>query len=783
MRYQAPATLLVLIAASLSACAPAPPPQQVAPVAGVAAEVDWSARYAQAERLMSWNVNQLVLGAPVQPQWVEGDRFWYRNRIAEGHEFILIDPVRGTRDRAFDHERLAQALTEATGVEYSAWELPLQALSFADDGRGLGFELDRRRWQCDVMEFRCEPPTAPIERVQNAAISPDAERAVILRDHDLWVRELATGEERRLTTDGVERYGYATDNEGWRRSDRPAVRWSPDSRRIATYRLDERGVGEMHLWQMAEGRPILHSWPYALPGDTVVPMYERVIIDVVDGTMVRLPIPPDHQRTSSCCGMMRGGAWGDAAWSEDSRWLAFTSVSRDYNTVTLRLADATTGQVRDLITETLEPFFEGSAAGRGGPNWRVLHQRNQLLWYSPRDDWGHLYLYDLDTGQQIRRLTSGDWTVIDVMQVDETGGWVYFTGAGREAGRDPYFRHLYRVSLDGGDVALLTPEDADHVVTMAPSGRYFVDSHSTPYRPPVAMLRRADGGPVITVEEADISGLEEIDWPAPIPFTALARDGATEIHGLMFRPSDFDPDRSYPIINRIYPGPQVGSIGPRTFQASRGGNSQALAELGFVVVQIDALGTPMRSADFHTYYYGDLADNGLPDQIAAMRQLAERHPYIDLSRVGMYGHSGGGFATAAALLRHPDFFHVGVSSAGNLDNRGYTYYWGEKWQGPLEELPDGTDTYTNQALHLLAENLEGRLLLAYGTMDANVHPNMTLLLINELIRHNKDFDVIVMPNRGHGFANEPFFVRKTWDYFVTHLLDQEPPREHRLRSN
>jgi dipeptidyl-peptidase 4 len=317
---------------------------------------------------------------------------------------------------------------------------------------------------------------------------------------------------------------------------------------------------------------------------------------------------------------------------------------------------------------------------------------------------------------------------------------------------------------------------------MAPSNRYFVDSYSRVDAAPVSRVRRADGSPVLVAEEADISRLEATGWPAPIPFSALARDGVTEIHGVMFRPSDFDPNRRYPIINHIYPGPQAGSVGPRTFAASRRGNAQAMAELGFIVVQIDALGTPMRSAEFHSYYYGDLADNGLPDQIAAMRQLAERHPWIDLSRVGIYGHSGGGFATAAALLRHPDFFHVGVASAGNLDNRGYTYYWGEKWQGPLERLSDGTDTYTNQALHLLAENLEGRLLLAYGTMDSNVHPNMTLLLVNELIRHNKDFDLVVMPNRGHGFANEPFFIRKTWDHFVRYLLDLEPPREYSLRE-
>jgi dipeptidyl-peptidase 4 len=778
MRYQVP---LCAIAFFGLACAPVAPPAQPAPGApGAFAAAPPAVLYERAERFLAPSVNPLVLRADVRPQWLDGERFWYRNRIADGHEFVIVDPAAGTRERAFDHERLALALREATGVDYDPMDLPIQALRPTEDGRGLGFELDRRRWECDVIEYTCPRPASAVERIENAVLSPDGSRAVFRRDHDLWVRDMATGEERRLTRDGVERYGYATDNEGWRRSDRPAVRWSPDSRSVATYRLDERGVGDMALWEMVEGRPRLHVWPYALPGDTVVPLYERLIIDVVDGRVVRLQSPRDHQRTSSCCGMMRGDAWGDAEWSADSRWHAFTSVSRDYRTATLRLADPRTGAVRDLLTETLEPFFEGSAAGRGGPNWRVLHQRGEFLWTSPRSDWTHMYLYDLATGQQKRALTAGEWNVIDVMHVDEPGGWVYFTGAGREADRDPYFRHLYRVSLAGGEPELLTPEDADHVVTMSPTGAYFVDSYSTVDSPPVTVVRRADGSRILTAEEADVSQLLATGWRPPVPFTALARDGATVIHGIKFLPSDFDESRSYPVINHIYPGPQVGSVGPRTFAASRRGNAQALAELGFVVVQIDALGTPMRSAGFHSYYYGDLADNGLPDQMAAMRQLAERHPYIDLSRVGIYGHSGGGFATAAALLLHPEFFHVGVSSAGNLDNRTYTYYWGEKWQGPLVELEDGTDTYTNQSLHLLAENLQGRLLLAYGTMDANVHPNGVQLLVNELIRHNKDFDLVVMPNRGHGFANEPYFVRKTWDHFVRYLADMEPPREFPL---
>lgn len=740
------------------------------------------AAYQRAEQRLAVNVEPLVHSAEVRPEWLDGDRFWYRNRIADGHEFILVDPAHGTRERAFDHERLARALTAATGVDHEPWMLALERLTPIQDGRGLGFELEQHRWSCDVVDYVCERPATPIERATDVVLSPGGRYAAFRRDYDLWVRETANAREIRLTQDGAARYGYATDNEGWRRSERPALTWSPDGGRLLTYRVDERGVGDMHLLEMATGRPRLHSWPYAVPGDSIVPMHEWLIVEVATQQVTPLRAPPEHQRTSSCCGRLRGDAIGDTEWSSDGRYVAYVSVSRDYRDVTLRVADAATGNVRTVLEESGNPFFESSGGGRGVPNWRVLHGRGEVVWYSQRDEWGHLYLHDLRTGELKNRITAGPWHVVDVMHVDERGGWVYFTAAGRERDRDPYHRHFYRVRLNGRDLSLLTPEDADHVITMTPSGRYFVDSYSRINAAPVTMLRRADGRSVRRLEEADVSRLLASGWSFPTPFTARARDGETDLHGVMYRPANFDPSRRYPIINNIYPGPQAGSIGARTFSATRRGSAQALAELGFVVVQIDALGTPMRSRPFHAFYHGNLADNGLPDQVAVMQQLAERHPWIDLSRAGIYGHSGGGFATAAAMLRYPDFFRVGVASAGNIDNRGYTYYWGEKWHGQLEPLEEGVDSYSNQAVQLMAGNLRGRLLLAYGTMDNNVHPNMTLLLIDELIRHNKDFDMIVLPNRTHGFGSEPYFVRRTWDYFVEHLLGETPPREYQIAA-
>jgi len=335
--------------------------------------------------------------------------------------------------------------------------------------------------------------------------------------------------------------------------------------------------------------------------------------------------------------------------------------------------------------------------------------------------------------------------------------------------------------MDGKSLRLLTPEAANHEVTLAPDGKYFVDSYSRPDAPPVAVARSGMGTLIATLETADVSKLLATGWKPPIPFTVKARDGVTELYGLMFQPSNLDAGKKYPIVNHIYPGPQTGSVGSRSFSAARG-DCQALAELGFIVVEIDGTGTPWRSKKFHEAYYGDMGDNTLPDQVAGMKQLAERYKWIDIERAGIYGHSGGGYATADAMFRYPDFFKVGISEAGNHDNREYEDDWGEKWQGLLEKKADGSTNYDSQANQNFAKNLKGKLLLAHGTMDNNVPPYNTLLVVNELIKANKDFDLLLLPNRNHGFGNEPYMVRRRWDYFVKNLLGAEPPAGYQLRN-
>jgi dipeptidyl aminopeptidase/acylaminoacyl peptidase len=592
------------------------------------------------------------------------------------------------------------------------------------------------------------------------------------------VRDLATGKETQLTNDGVKDYSYALDNAGWVKSDRAILVWSPDSKKIATFQQDQRNVGEMYLVETRVGHPVLHAWKYPLPGDETVATIRRVIVDVEGQRVIPLQMPPDQHRSTLCDHVVcRGSQWEDVGWSPDSRQLAFVSTSRDHKQERLRTANAADGAVRDVMEESVATQYE---SGQGMVNWRYLPASNEVIWYSERSNWGHLYLYDLATGKLKNPITSGDFVVTELLRVDEKARTLYFLADGREQGRDPYFQHLYRVGFDGNGLTLLTPEDANHEVTFSPSGRYFVDNYSKPDAPPVSVLRDAEGKLLATIEKADISKLEAAGWKPPEPIVVKARDGVTDLYGLLFKPTNLDPAKKYPIVNHIYPGPQGGSVGGRSFAAARG-DAQALAELGFIVVTIDGMGNPQRSKSFHDAYYGNMGDNTLPDQVGGMQQLARRFPWIDIERAGIWGHSGGGYAAADAMFRYPDFFKGGISEAGNHDNREYEDDWGERYQGLLRKSGDGTN-YDDQANENIAKNLKGHLLLAHGTMDDNVPPYNTLLVVNELIKANKDFDLLLLPNRHHGFGNEPYMVRRRWDYFVRYLMGAEPPKEYELKT-
>ena len=742
-----------------------------------------AADYARAERFLGANAAPLVTGIGVRPTWLGDGRFWYRTTVPNGSAFFVIDPQRRTREAVFDQARLAAALTTAAGGRIDPDRLPFQTFELAKDSRSITVNVQNRQWSCDLQRYTCTPADAPAARgaPPNSSVSPDGRWAAFIREYNLWVRELATGREMPLTTDGVADFGYATDNAGWIHSDRPVLTWSPDSRKIATFQHDGRGVRDMYLVSTNVGSPNLQAWKYPLPGDSVIFRVSRVIIDLgVDGRpqMVRLRMPPDaHRSTVTDHIACANNPVCDLQWFPDGSHVAFVSSSRDHKTAWVRVADARTGEVRTLFEERM-PTQIGDAS-LSESLWRVLPASNELIWWSQRDNWLHLYLYDLTTGRLKNRITTGDGNVDDILRVDERTRTIYFMGSGKEPGRDPYFQHLYRIGFDGRGQTLVTPENANHVVSFSPDGRFFVDTYSTPETPPVTVLRAIDGRVVQTLERADISRLLAAGWKPPTPIRMKARDGRTDIYGLLYTPSNLDSARKYPIVNRIYPGPQSGSVGTRSFSPARGDN-QALAELGFVVVEIDGMGTPGRSKAFADAYYGRMGDNTLPDQIAGMKELAQRYRFIDLDKVGIWGHSGGGFAAAAAMFRHPDFFDVGVSQSGNHDQRNYEDDWGERYQGLLVRN-GGTDNYADEANQTHAANLRGKLLLAHGAMDDNVPIYNTSLVVDALIKAGKDFDLLVFPHARHGYgADNTYMMRRRWDYFVRHLMEAEPPREYQI---
>jgi dipeptidyl aminopeptidase/acylaminoacyl peptidase len=492
-------------------------------------------------------------------------------------------------------------------------------------------------------------------------------------------------------------------------------------------------------------------------------------------------MPPDQHRSTLCDDVScRGGSgWDDVQWSDDGTHLAFVSTSRDHKQEWMRIADASTGDVREVMGETTAKFYE---SGNNKVNWKYLSKTNELLWFSEKDNWGHMYLWDTTTGKLKNQITHGDWNVTQVLHVDEGTRTIYFVGVGKESGVDPYFQHYYSVKFDGKDLKLLTPENADHAITPSPDGRYFVDVYSTVTEPETAVVRDDMGKVVVDVAKQDITRLKAAGWVAPIPITMKGRDGKTDVYGFLFKPTDFDASKKYPIVNHVYPGPQTGSCGGRGFAAAHG-DEQSLAELGFIVVCIDGMGTPWRSKSFHEAYYANLGDNTIPDQISGMKELAAKYPWIDLDKVGIYGHSGGGNATGAAMFHYPDFFKVGIAESGNHDQRDYEDDWAEKWAGLEKKNADGTSNYDSQANQNFVQNLKGKLLLAHGTMDNNVPLNNTLLVVEALIKANKDFDLLIIPNvpHGYGYATQ-YMTRRRWDYFVKNLAGNIPPNEYEMKS-
>lgn len=731
--------------------------------------------YRRAEALLPHRRHRLALRAQVRPQWIgDGTRFWYRVDTERGTEFVLTEPESATRGPAFDHQRLAWALAAATNEPVTPYDLPFRSITFDDDETSIAFEAFGSRWRHGLADGSLAQQPASDDGALLGSTSPDGRWTAFVRDHDVWVRETATGEELPLTTDGTDDRPYATQPDYARPtqllrlldvpSTPPALLWSPDSSLVLTHRVDQSGLSTMHLVESApsdEGRPRLLSYRYPVAGE---PMARGawVVLDVAGRRVVEVALDPFQ--VEYLTPLLHGWAW----WTDDASAIHVVDRSADLRTLRLCRVDPMTGAARELVAESAPTRIEPNQYDGAAPLVHVLAGGREVLWYSQRDGWGHLYLYADNV--LVRQLTTGTCAVQSIAHVDESARTAYVVVAGLVAD-DPYRRSLLRVDLDGSEPIRLT-DDHDHVVAMAPHGRWFVDTASTVDSAPVTSVRDIDGAQLLELERADLGPLSALGWSPPERICALAADGRTPLYGLLYKPFDFDPAQTYPVVDHDYPGPQVNVARAGFDQGSFGADSEAVAALGMAVLVVDGRGTPGRDKAFHDHADRNLHTAGmLEDHVAVLHQLAASRPWLDLDRVGIFGRSGGGYAAARALLAHPDVYSVGVAEAGNHDNRMYHASWVEMYDGPYD--PDDSARLSNTEL---AGNLTGRLLLVHGDMDENVTPHLTMRLVDALIAADKDFDLLIVPGAEHAFTGrQHYVVRRRWDHLVRHLLHREPP--------
>ena len=764
-------------------------------------------RYQRAEQWLTWNLAPKLNNLTVEPRWLDGYRFWFKRDLQEGYEFVLVDSGNITQAPAFDHQRLAVALAERLNQTVSPQQLPIEALEFLAESR-LRLVVDQAeapQRQCILLELEDYSCTLEFNKYSVTreddlllpAVSIDGKREVVRRGDNLFLRERDTGLESPLTDDGEPHYGYGSypDHRSFvcleSKPLAPAVLWSPDGRYLAVQRIDERLVKDMPIMQSVpeDGsfRPISYSYKMALPGDAHVALASLCVIDLETGDIIgsdRLPVP------TPMLGFIEQGA---VVWGGDNCMYS-VERTRDWQTVRFVRFDPVKGVSRVLLEETGHGMLGPTPSPMFGQIFKVLPDTDEFIWYSRCSGWGHLYRYELSSGELKNPITSGDYVVTRIHRIDPLKGCLYFTACGRESGRNPYYEHFYRVNLDGSDLILLTPEASHHdivpsninfldtgcepdVHAISPNGNVFVDTISRVDQPCRSVLRSTDdGAELMTLSQCDQALLP--DMIPPQVFTVKAVDDITDLWGVMYRPGDFDEGKQYPVILSLYGTPQASITQKKFAEISLTGVNyhQALAELGFVIVTLDPRGTPLRSKAFHDVAYGNLQNGGgIDDQVGAIKQLGERYPWMNLNRVGITGWSGGGFASARAMLSHPEFFKVAVSNAGNHDNRLYCAGWVEAFQGLL-----AGDNYEEQASASLAKNLKGKLLLTHGDRDANVHIAHTLQLVDQLIKHNKNFDLLILPNRQHVYYEDPYYIRRLWDYFVEHLLKETLPKDYRI---
>jgi dipeptidyl aminopeptidase/acylaminoacyl peptidase len=728
--------------------------------------------YARAEAVVPQNVRKLIFGMSVHPHWIgKASRFWYEKQTREGRAYLLIDPAAGTTRPLFDHEALIGALAGATGKPIERKNFKLPGLEVDDKTGTLRFAHDGKSWKYDP-NTRALMPDTDLEQSEQ---SPDGAWRAVVREGNLFVVSTKGAGEKQLTTDGTPETPYATPvidpkimiAQGTSHPVvQPVLSWSPDSRRIATFRLSLKGARRLALVQSTPpdgAQPRVFDYVYTLPGDTETPLAQGMIFDLETGKRTDMMLPPEPV-------LYYFGP--DFVWSADSKAVFERVAERGYKRLKLYRVDALTGASTLLSEDRSDTYIDTWTQF-----WSYDDKSDTVYWTADETGFFHIYAIDAHTGAR-RQLTSGDWVVRGVAGVDATAGKVLIIGTGREAGRNPYVRHLYAVPRKGGAVKQLTPEMLDHDVSVSPDGRYFVDNMSSINQATRSVLRRgSDGRILMELGRADISDYLAAGYRLPEPFEALAADGKTRLYGSIFKPADFNPAKRYPIMEEIYAGPQMIAYSPTSFEVAMTQRFiSAHVQIGAIGVLVDGRGTAGRSRAFQQPAYRNLHAVGLDDHIAAIRAAAAKNPWMDISRVGIYGYSAGGYDVVRALEERPDFYQVGLTGCGVQDNRLDKAWWNEEWMGS-----DPGPFWDANSNIQWASKLTGKLMIVHGELDENVPLSNSLRLVDALMKANKDFELLIIPNANHPVMARPYFYRRSWDFFTRELLGKTPPKDYPMK--
>jgi dipeptidyl aminopeptidase/acylaminoacyl peptidase len=802
-----------------------------------------TANYELASRFSPNRIRKMVFSTSVDAHWLKNStRFWYTYETSEGENYYIVDPAKKSKSLMFDNVKMAADISRLTLDPFDAQNIPIRNLKFLDNENIIQFEIkstlvdedkkddeeddmtkdqgkskkgkngkpDKKTWyfQYDMSTGKLtmlDDYEKPKDRPDWANISPDGEKVLFSRNHNLFWMDKENYEkalkdekdstivEHQLSWDGEEDYSYGS---SWRGEDNEEKEknkdkrkgawalWSPDSKMIALTRSDVRKVKDLWVIKtLSNPRPTLESYKYHMPGEKEAPVEEMLVFNFVDSLPVKVNTDafPDQTLSIQSAPRLRKDRDDDYV---ARKWLAdannnfyFTRTSRDLKRIDICIADPKTGDVKTIIEERLNTYVETRSLG-------VVNNGRELIHWSERDGWAHFYLYD-GQGNLKNQITSGPYHAERIVNIDEKNRVLYFTANAVQPNEDPYYEHLYSINFDGSGLKLLNPGNYNHSVSMDDDNKFFVNNYSRVNTIPKSELRDSKGAKIMDLEEADLSLLFATGYQFPEPFKVKADDGKTDIYGVMYKPFDFDSTKLYPLIQYVYPGPQTEAV-DKSFSA-RMDRTDRLAQMGFVVITVgNRGGHPNRSKWYHNYGYGNLRNYGLADKKAAAEQLANRHKFIDINKVGIHGHSGGGFMSTAAMLVYPDFFKVAVSNAGNHTNNIYNRWWSEKHHG-VKEVTDTTGTKFEYSIDInpdLAKNLKGKLMLTTGEIDNNVHPGNTIRMVNALVKANKRFDFFMYPGQRHGYGDMmEYHFWLTADYFAKHLLGDYSTNVDMLEMN